>query len=35
VVEGPGRGCQGTCIQHGGLEVNIRKKYGHKGGVNY
>jgi len=35
VVEGSGRLCQGTCIQHGGLEVNMRKKHGYKGRVNY
>jgi len=26
---------QGTCIQHGDLEANMRKEHGHKDRVNY
>ena len=35
VVEGSRRSCQSTCIQHGDLEINMRKKHKYKSRVNY
>ena len=35
MMEESRREYQGTYIQHGNLEVNMRKEHGYKGRVNY